>query len=84
YASGYLFATEDGAAHEAAHAWAEVWIEGLGWIGFDPANRSCPDDRYVRLGSGLDARDAAPIRGIAQGAGRETLDVTVAVGQGQQ
>jgi transglutaminase-like putative cysteine protease len=84
YVSGYLFATEDGSPHEAAHAWAEVWIEGLGWIGFDPANRCCPDDRYVRLGSGLDARDAAPIRGIAQGAGRETLDVTVAVGQGQQ
>lgn len=84
YASGYLFASEDGAAHEAAHAWAEVWIEGLGWTGFDPANRTCPDDRYVRLGSGLDARDAAPIRGIARGAGRETLDVTVAVAQGQQ
>ncbi len=84
YASGYLFATEDGSAHEAAHAWAEVWIAGLGWIGFDPANRACPDDRYVRLGSGYDARDAAPIRGIAQGPGRETLDVTVAVLQGQQ
>ena len=84
YVSGYLFATEDGSAHEAAHAWAEVWIAGLGWIGFDPANRACPDDRYVRLGSGYDARDAAPIRGIAQGPGRETLDVTVAVLQGQQ
>ena len=33
---------------------------------------------------GRDARDAAPIRGIAQGPGRETLDVTVAVLQGQQ
>lgn len=84
YASGYLFATEDGSPHEAAHAWAEVWIEGLGWTGFDPANSTCPDERYVRLGSGLDARDAAPIRGIARGAGRETLDVTVAVARGQQ
>jgi transglutaminase-like putative cysteine protease len=84
YASGYLFASEDGAAHEAAHAWAEVWLAGLGWIGFDPANRCCPDERYIRLGSGLDARDAAPVRGIAQGPGRETLDVAVAIGQGQQ
>lgn len=84
YASGYLLATADGTPHEAAHAWAELWIDGLGWVGFDPANRACPDDRYVRLGSGLDARDAAPIRGIAQGPGRETLDVTVAVFQGQQ
>lgn len=84
YASGYLFAAADGAPHEAAHAWAELWVGGLGWIGFDPANRTCPDDRYIRLGSGLDARDAAPIRGIARGPGRETLDVTVAVAQGQQ
>ncbi len=84
YVSGYLFATEDGTPHEAAHAWAEVWIKALGWIGFDPANRCCPDDRYVRLGSGFDARDAAPIRGIAQGPGEESLDVEVAVLQAQQ
>jgi transglutaminase-like putative cysteine protease len=84
YASGYLFAAGDGTPHEAAHAWAELWVAGLGWIGFDPANRTCPDDRYIRLGSGLDARDAAPIRGIARGPGRETLDVSVAVAQGQQ
>jgi len=84
YASGYLLASNDGSPHEAAHAWAELWIDGLGWVGFDAANRCCPDDRYVRLGSGFDAHDAAPIRGVARGPGHETLDVTVAVGQGQQ
>ncbi len=84
YASGYLFASEDGSPHEAAHAWAEIRIEGLGWVGFDPANRCCPDDRYVRVGSGYDAHDAAPIRGIARGLGVERLEVTVAVQQAQQ
>lgn len=84
YASGYLFADADGNAHEAAHAWAEIWIDGLGWIGFDPANRCCPDDRYIRLGSGYDARDAAPIRGIAQGAAPERMNVAVAVLGAQQ
>lgn len=84
YVSGYLFADAAGESHEAAHAWAEVFVEGLGWVGFDPANRCCPDDRYIRLGSGFDARDAAPIRGIARGAGVETLDVTVAIGAAQQ
>ena len=73
-----------GVAHEAAHAWAEVHVAGLGWVGFDPANRCCPDDRYIRLGSGLDAQDAAPIRGIARGVGAESLDVTVAVQALQQ
>ncbi|WP_347138075.1 transglutaminase family protein [Paracoccus sp. SSK6] len=79
YVSGYLHADASGQAHEAAHAWAEIHVEGLGWVGFDPANRCCPDERYVRLGSGLDASDAAPIRGIAAGRGTETLDVAVNV-----
>lgn len=84
YVSGYLQSGADGSAHEAAHAWAEIWIKGLGWIGFDPANRCCPDDRYIRLGSGLDAQDAAPIRGTARGTGTENLSVTVAVQAVQQ
>jgi transglutaminase-like putative cysteine protease len=69
---------------EAAHAWAELHVQGLGWVGFDPANRCCPDARYIRLGSGLDARAAAPIRGIARGGGGESLDVAVAVAAAQQ
>lgn len=84
YVSGYLFADADGNLHEAAHAWAELHVAGLGWVGFDPANRCCPDDRYIRLGSGFDAQDAAPIRGVARGAGAESLDVTVAVRAVQQ
>ncbi|MFZ1468843.1 MAG: transglutaminase family protein [Paracoccaceae bacterium] len=82
YVSGYLFASEDGMPHEAAHAWAELHVPGLGWVGFDPANNCCPDQRYIRLGSGSDAARAAPIRGIARGlvgAVAETMDVMVAV-----
>lgn len=84
YVSGYLQATQDGEPHEAAHAWAELWIEGLGWVGFDASNGVCPDERYVRLGSGRDAREAAPIRGIARGPGSEALEVVVAVAIAQQ
>lgn len=82
YVSGYLLVTDVEA--EAAHAWAELHVTGLGWVGFDPANRCCPDDRYIRLGSGLDAQDAAPIRGVSRGKGTESLDVTVAVLSDQQ
>lgn len=84
YVSGYLHSGEDGTPHEAAHAWAELWLADLGWVGFDPANRCCPDDRYIRLGSGLDALDAAPIKGIARGQAAESLDVTLAVQQSSQ
>lgn len=87
YVAGYLNATEDGSPHEASHAWAEIHIEGLGWIGFDAANKCCPNEHYIRLGSGLDAQDAAPIRGLVLGGSEEELDVSVLVaplGQSQQ
>lgn len=89
YVSGYLHSNQDGAAHEAAHAWAEIHVGTLGWVGFDAANATCPDDRYVRLGSGFDAQDAAPVRGMAFGTGTEALVVRVHVeevpmSQGQQ
>ncbi len=84
YVSGYLQSSFDGMAHEAAHAWGELFVAGIGWIGFDPANRCCPDARYIRLGSGLDALDAAPIRGISRGTAVEKMDVTVAVAAQQQ
>ncbi|CAM5500156.1 transglutaminase family protein [Frigidibacter albus] len=84
YVSGYLHAGEDGGPNEASHAWAEVWIDRLGWVGFDPANATCPDARYIRLGSGCDAGEAAPIRGVAHGRVAEALDVTVAVEAVQQ
>ncbi len=85
YVTGYLFAAEEAAEAEAAHAWAEIFLDGLGWVGFDAANRCCPDDRYIRLGSGRDARDAAPIRGVSRGGGREDMEVAVTVAlQAQQ
>ena len=79
YVSGYLFASEDGSPHEASHAWAEIHVPGFGWVGFEPANRCCPDDRYIRLGSGLDAAEAAPIKGISRGPALESMSVAVAI-----
>jgi transglutaminase-like putative cysteine protease len=84
YVTGYLFASEDEAAQEASHAWAEIFVPDLGWVGFDPSNRICPNDRYIRIGSGADAAKAAPIRGVASGLGGETMDVVVVVNQAAQ
>lgn len=81
YVSGYFISGDDEPA-DAHHAWAEVWADGLGWVGFDAANRLCPTDHYVRLATGLDADSAAPIRGTRRGGGtNELLDVIVEVHQ---
>lgn len=66
------------------HAWAEAFIDGIGWVGFDPSCNLCPTDRYVRLCCGEDAFDAAPIRGNILGETTESLEVSVAIGQSQQ
>ncbi|NBC96628.1 MAG: transglutaminase family protein [Deinococcus-Thermus bacterium] len=79
YVAGYYLPGEDGVADAATHAWAEFWLDGIGWVGFDASNDLCPTDAYVRLCAGLDAFDAAPIRGHVQGAGEEALDVSVSI-----
>ncbi|MHA6325994.1 transglutaminase family protein [Roseivivax sp. CAU 1753] len=79
YVTGYLFSDSGDHAAEASHAWAELWVPGLGWVGFDASNRCCPDERYIRLSSGYDAQDASPIRGMVIGGAGETLDVIVKI-----
>ena len=80
YVTGYLVLDAPGTS-EAHHAWAEAWVEGLGWVGFDVANGICPTERYVRLAAGLDAGYAAPVVGSRRGGSTERLDVSVEVQQ---
>jgi transglutaminase-like putative cysteine protease len=80
YVSGYLM-MDDRVEQEATHAWAEAYVEGLGWVGFDISNGISPDTRYVRVATGLDYDEAAPVRGRRTGTGGETLSVTVEVAQ---
>ena len=80
YVSGYLM-MNDRIEQEASHAWAEAHIPHVGWVGFDISNGISPDERYVRVATGCDYRDAAPIAGIAQGTGDSVLDVRLSVEQ---
>ena len=81
YVVGYLLAAEEKLTE--THAWAEAYVPDIGWVGFDPANRLCPTDRYVRLGCGLDAADAAPIRGNVVGGPKERLSASVDISEMQ-
>ena len=31
------------------HAWAELYIPGAGWRGFDPSGKGLIDERYITL-----------------------------------
>jgi transglutaminase-like putative cysteine protease len=80
YVSGYLMIGSAG-KQVATHAWAEAHVQGLGWVGFDVANGISPDDRYVRIATGRDYRDAMPVSGIRLGQADERLEVRITVEQ---
>jgi transglutaminase-like putative cysteine protease len=91
YVSGH-YAAPDHPEQEAAHAWAEAYVDGLGWVGFDPTHGVCATEGHVRVAVGLDSLDAAPVRGTRRGGGIESLAVGVhgretaprGTGQGQR
>lgn len=80
YVSGYLM-MNDRVNQDASHAWAEAYVEGLGWVGFDVSNAISPDARYVRVATGLDYLGAAPISGMRYGHGTENMLVKLQVEQ---
>lgn len=78
YVGGYL-KMDDLVDQEAGHGWAEAYVRGLGWVGFDVANAICPDERYVRVATGCDYSEAAPFTGVATGTGASRLSVRLSV-----
>ena len=80
YVSGYLM-MNDRVEQDASHAWAEAFFEGLGWVGFDISNGYSPDERYIRVATGIDFREAAPINGMRMGGSDEGVLVTLKVEQ---
>lgn len=67
---------------EEMSAWAEAFAPGLGWVGFDAVHDLCPNDRYIRVAAGLDAKDALPVRSWTN-AGETAMTATLRVEQAQ-
>ena len=63
FVSGYMQcdATEAGGA--STHAWAEVYLPGAGWKGFDPTSGILTGAQYVTVAVSRDPEKAAPISG---------------------
>lgn len=83
YVTGYLLAGDEAHQQFETHAWAEAYVDSLGWVGFDVTNGLSPTDHYVRLCTGLDANDAAPVRGIVTGGGPGLVSADVRIARGE-
>ena len=81
YVSGYIHSgrTAGGASNvaPASHAWAEAWVPGKGWVGYDATHPVRTTEHHVRLAVGRDYSDAAPTRGIYVGSASGRMEVTV-------
>ena len=87
YVSGYLYRGEDEAepaSHErstpsATHAWVEVLLPSLNWVGFDPTNDLIAWNRHIRTAVGRDYADVPPTHGVYRGKTDSELYVAVQV-----
>ena len=85
YVSGYLYtdAAEGGfrSNPDATHAWVEVFLPSLRWVGFDPTNNTLTSERHVTVAVGRDYDDVPPSRGVFKGDAESALEVAVSVRQ---
>jgi transglutaminase-like putative cysteine protease len=86
YVSGYLFHRTEGdhpdrSAEDGSHAWAEAFLPGIGWVGFDPTNNLLAGERHIRVAIGRDYADVPPTKGLFKGNVRSRLHVGVRVAE---
>ncbi|WP_334162829.1 transglutaminase family protein [Phenylobacterium sp.] len=81
YVSGYLFTDRDHdrSDPDATHAWVEVFLPSLRWIGFDPTNNIETGERHIACAIGRDYSDVPPSRGVYKGEAESRLAVGVSV-----
>jgi transglutaminase-like putative cysteine protease len=83
YVSGYVAPGElehqRAASGEASHAWVEVLLPDMGWVGFDPTNDRLVTDHHIRCAVGRDYLDVPPTKGLFRGIASEQMSVQVAV-----
>jgi transglutaminase-like putative cysteine protease len=82
YVSGYLFTDRkagDRSDPDATHAWVEVFLPTLRWVGFDPTNNILAAERHIACAVGRDYSDVPPSRGVYKGEAESELAVGVTV-----
>jgi transglutaminase-like putative cysteine protease len=83
YISGY-YCPADAVEQNAGHAWAEAFVNDLGWLAFDPTHCICPVESHIRVAAGLDYLGASPVRGSRIGGSSEALAVKIRVEQARR
>lgn len=81
FVSGYLYAPLMVSEIGSTHAWAEVYIPGAGWKGFDPTIGDIVGSDHIPVAVAALAESVPPISGSFAGNAKSRLDVGVWVSQ---
>lgn len=86
FASGYLECTASEAGYASTHAWAEIYLPGQGWCGFDPTIGKETDHRHVATGLSNHPRGVMPVTGSYYGpaAAFKLMNVSVLLREADQ
>lgn len=77
FVSGYLHAPPSAANYGATHAWAEVYLPGAGWKGFDPTIGNIVGTDHIAVAVARLPESVPPVAGSFLGAPGANLDVGV-------
>jgi len=61
------------------HAWAEVYLEGSGWTGYDPSRALAVAASHVAVAAASDPSNASPVSGTYRGAATATLEHSISM-----
>ncbi|MEZ0608366.1 transglutaminase N-terminal domain-containing protein [Fibrella sp. WM1] len=75
FVSGYLFGSAQ--QEHQLHAWAEVYLPGAGWRGFDPTENTVVVNKHIFLASSARAELTAPVSGTFTGLTQSRLEADV-------
>ena len=79
--SGYAM-SKKAKSENHLHAWAEVYMPGGGWRGYDPTAGVAVSDQHVALATGVTPELIAPVSGAFYGDGAEAkLEFEVRIGK---
>jgi len=80
FVSGYLHAPATEAGSGTTHAWAEAYLPGAGWKGFDPTSGEVVGNRHIATAVALHPEAIPPVAGSFIGNAGVTPRLLVTVG----